>query len=225
MRKLGTFYNQINPVNTTYSYNTIYIGDTIISYYIGENDVLNTYSLHKDNQAAWIQAAWVQTADGTKKRALHQEWSINDCYKEGEIRSSGSSTFHKGIGVTWRFGGVSIPSERMEVVYYNKAGNTWGTPVNIYNLFTVSTEPTIKNDLNLKIFPNPTNNLLNFQFKEPIDNAEIRIYSSIGQLMTTQNITNTDVQFEVSDWRSGVSFYGVYVEGVLVKQGQVSVQH
>jgi hypothetical protein len=224
LRKLGTFYSQINPVNTTYSYNTIYIGDTTINYYIGENDALNTYSLHKDNQAAWIQAAWIQTADGTKKRALHQEWSINDCYQEGEIRSGGSSTFHKGIGHTWTFAGVSIPTERMQLLYYDKSGNTWGTPVNIYNLFTVSTEPTIKEDFNLKVFPNPTNKLLNFQFTEPIDNAEIRIYSSIGQLMTNQNIRNTDVQFEVSDWSSGVYFYGVYVEGVLVKQGQVLIE-
>jgi hypothetical protein len=29
----------------------------------------------------------------------------------------------------------------------------------------------------------------------------------------------------VSDWNSGVYFYGVYVEGRLVKQGQVLVQH
>jgi hypothetical protein len=77
---------------------------------------------------------------------------------------------------------------------------------------------------NLKVFPNPTADILNFEFEKPIDNAEIRIYSSIGQLMTTKNITNTDIQFDVSDWNSGMYFYGVYVEGVLVKQGQVLVQ-
>jgi hypothetical protein len=32
------------------------------------------------------------------------------------------------------------------------------------------------------------------------------------------------VQMRVADWHSGMYFYGVYVEGVLVKQGQVLVQ-
>ena len=31
-------------------------------------------------------------------------------------------------------------------------------------------------------------------------------------------------QIDVSDWSNGVYFYGVLVEGVLVKQGQVLVE-
>lgn len=78
---------------------------------------------------------------------------------------------------------------------------------------------------NLKVFPNPTSDLLNFQFEEPIDNAEIRIYSSIGQLMENQNIRNTDVEFNVSNWNKGIYFYGIYIEGEMVKQGQILVQN
>lgn len=76
----------------------------------------------------------------------------------------------------------------------------------------------------LKVFPNPTSDLLNFQFEEPIDDAEIRIYSPVGQLMGNQNIINTAIQFDVSNWNKGVYFYGIYVEGKLVKQGQVLVR-
>jgi hypothetical protein len=78
---------------------------------------------------------------------------------------------------------------------------------------------------NLKVFPNPTSDILNFQFDEPIEDGEIRIYSSIGQLMKNQNIKNTDVRFDVSDWNSGMYFYGIYIEGRLVKQGQVLIQN
>jgi hypothetical protein len=35
----------------------------------------------------------------------------------------------------------------------------------------------------------------------------------------------TDVmQMNVSDWHSGMYFYGIYVEGQLVKQGQILVE-
>lgn len=77
---------------------------------------------------------------------------------------------------------------------------------------------------NLKVFPNPTSDILNFQFDEPIDNSEIRIYSSIGQLMKSQIINDTDMQFDVMNWNCGVYYYGIYVEGGLVKQGQILVQ-
>ena len=78
---------------------------------------------------------------------------------------------------------------------------------------------------NLKVFPNPTSDILNFQFETPIENAEIRIYSTIGQLMTNQKLTNNDVQFDVSNYQHGMYFYGVYVEGQLIKQGQVLIEN
>lgn len=76
---------------------------------------------------------------------------------------------------------------------------------------------------NLKVFPNPANNVLNFQFDEPIQNAKIRIYSSIGQLMVNQNVTDSNMQFNVFDWHNGVYFYVITVEGEVVKNGQVLV--
>jgi hypothetical protein len=77
----------------------------------------------------------------------------------------------------------------------------------------------------LNVFPNPTTNLLNFQLEEPIQNAQIRIYSTLGQLIETQNINDINTQINVSDWYSGVYFYGVYVEGQLVKQGQLLIRN
>lgn len=77
---------------------------------------------------------------------------------------------------------------------------------------------------NLKVFPNPTSDILNFEFEELIDNGEIRIYSSIGQLMDNQKMSNTDVQFDVSNWQTGMYYYGIFVENEIVKQGQVLIQ-
>lgn len=79
---------------------------------------------------------------------------------------------------------------------------------------------------NLKVFPNPTNNFLNFELETPQKNTEIRLFSTLGQEMKRIYFDNENYkQIDVSDWSSGVYFYGVLVEGVLVKQGQVLVEH
>jgi hypothetical protein len=56
--------------------------------------------------------------------------------------------------------------------------------------------------------------------------TEIRVYSGLGQLVGQKALPlpQTEAEMNVSDWHSGMYFYGVYVEGVLVKQGQVLVQ-
>ena len=76
----------------------------------------------------------------------------------------------------------------------------------------------------VKVFPNPTSDRINFQFEAIIDNAEIRIYSAIGQLMSRQDISDTAVQFDVSTWSKGMYYYGIFVENDIVKQGQVFIQ-
>ena len=42
--------------------------------------------------------------------------------------------------------------------------------------------------------------------------------------MLNQNINDTNMQFDVFDWTKGIYFYGIYVEGEVVKQGQFIVQ-
>jgi hypothetical protein len=80
---------------------------------------------------------------------------------------------------------------------------------------------------NLKVFPNPTSHLLSFELEISQKNTEIRIYSAIGQIVgqTALPLPQNTVQFNVSDWNSGVYFYGVLVEGVLLKQGQVLIDN
>jgi hypothetical protein len=63
-----------------------------------------------------------------------------------------------------------------------------------------------------------------FESKEPIKNSIIRLYSTLGQEVKQVNIDNeTQRQLNVYDWNQGIYLYGVYVEGELVKQGQVLI--
>jgi len=63
-----------------------------------------------------------------------------------------------------------------------------------------------------------------FESKEPIKNSIIRLYSTLGQEVKQVNIDNeTQIQLNVYNWNQGIYLYGVYVEGELVKQGQVLI--
>ncbi|MFK7947968.1 MAG: T9SS type A sorting domain-containing protein [Saprospiraceae bacterium] len=81
-------------------------------------------------------------------------------------------------------------------------------------------------DNEVTVYPNPASEVVRFRFDKAIDKkTDIRVYSGLGQLVgqTALPLPNTDVQFNVSDWNSGVYHYGVYVEGRPVKQGQILV--
>jgi hypothetical protein len=63
-----------------------------------------------------------------------------------------------------------------------------------------------------------------FESKKPIKNSIIRLYSTLGQEVKQVNIDNeTQIQLNVYNWNQGIYLYGVYVEGELVKQGQVLI--
>jgi hypothetical protein len=87
-------------------------------------------------------------------------------------------------------------------------------------------------DNEVTVFPNPiaigsASEVVNFRFDKVInEKAVIRVYSGLGQLIGEAAIHHSDIaQMRVSDWQSGMYFYGVYVENQLVKQGQILVEH
>jgi hypothetical protein len=81
-------------------------------------------------------------------------------------------------------------------------------------------------DNDVTVFPNPASEVVHFRFDKAVDKkVEIRVYSGLGQLVGQTNMNNsTETQMNVSDWHSGMYFYGIYVEGKLVKQGQILVE-
>jgi hypothetical protein len=81
-------------------------------------------------------------------------------------------------------------------------------------------------DNEVVVFPNPSSDVVYFRFEKPLQDGKIRVYSGLGQLVgqTTMDYS-MEVEMNVSDWNSGIYHYGVYVEGRLVKQGQILVQH
>ncbi len=64
------------------------------------------------------------------------------------------------------------------------------------------------NDINL--YPNPTNGVLQLELKTiDIPNLKLTIHNTIGQTITTQNITNYQTQIDLSNLSSGLYFIEV----------------
>ena len=81
-------------------------------------------------------------------------------------------------------------------------------------------------DNEVTVYPNPASEVVRFRFEKLIEkDAVIRIYSGLGQLVDEININySNEGEMNVSDWHTGTYHYGIYIEGRLVKQGQILVQ-
>jgi hypothetical protein len=230
-----TIFYDVTLYKVDYDYrvdllDTLFWGDTTIFYDISPNHFLNTKTLNYSIEETFLVVLNFADNYPFYRNQLAKKISggsgineINGCpVFTSPALGSGITSYYKGLGSESVFNSF-IYSSSEKLVYYKKGNIQYGTPIIFDNI--LNTASIKENTFPLKVFPNPTNNRLNFQFTESIDNAEIRIYSTIGQLMLNQNITNTNMQFNVSDWNKGVYFYGIYKEGKLVKQGQVLIEN
>ncbi|MBI2259212.1 MAG: T9SS type A sorting domain-containing protein [Flavobacteriia bacterium] len=66
----------------------------------------------------------------------------------------------------------------------------------------------------LKIYPNPGNDMINFSFHEIINEASIKLVSSVGKVLQIQTIKNTNnLVIQTNDWSSGVYNIEIIIEG------------
>lgn len=83
----------------------------------------------------------------------------------------------------------------------------------------VSSE-TVKNSMDFKIFPNPTNDFLTLDFQnvQTVKPIKINIINTLGQIQKTVFIENKLSQIDLSNLESGIYFLSIEIENeVLVK--------
>lgn len=60
-----------------------------------------------------------------------------------------------------------------------------------------------------KIYPNPTQNDLNIDLSEGLNNAEIKIFNSLGLLIWSGNSSDKSIDIDLSSWAIGTYFYRI----------------
>ncbi len=106
-----------------------------------------------------------------------------------------------------------------ELVYYNKGGEEWGTPI------IVSTNGKSNKYLKITVFPNPANNRLNFNFQNPNCSYEVELRNLYGQLVKQEkNIQSPYFEMNVADLKAGVYFYRIGEKDRIVQQERVVIR-
>ena len=109
-------------------------------------------------------------------------------------------TLVTGIGLVSSYKIDSPDITRVELAYYKKAnGQTWGVPYHLRATELVLQSP-------LKIYPNPTANVLNIQLPDGEQKIEVSIIDQLGQTLIQQNITQENQRISVEALSPGTYF-------------------
>ncbi len=129
------------------------------------------------------------------------EWAVN-----GGVISSGQGTTN--VSVVWDADFTGFPIGQISATETNAdncTGETVSESVNV-NFVGVSE----LNAQEIKLFPNPASDVLTIQAKIPLHNAEITVFSSVGELVMSFNAVSNNL-FTVPVGQLAQGFYTVVV--------------
>lgn len=121
-------------------------------------------------------------------------------------------TVGQGIGTTYRQTGFT---EFEQLIYYKKGSDTWGTPVILSSITT----PSVFYE-KIKVFPNPTNQLLNIETEGRFD--KVQLVNAYGQIVLIQTEKNA---LNVSHLPNGFYFLQIFEGQILRGVEKVIIKH
>lgn len=110
-----------------------------------------------------------------------------------------------------------------ELVYYRKGTLEYGTPALSCNFFITNNENQIAETPNVTVFPNPTDEILNFKITENGKSGQVRIFNMVGQMVFEQDFY-ADFNINTSTWQNGVYMVEMTI-GESRKVEKILVQH
>lgn len=64
----------------------------------------------------------------------------------------------------------------------------------------------VNNENSSKIYPNPNNGLLKLSFEKSLKNGKFKIFNCLGQIVFSQNISESNFEIDISDQPNGIYF-------------------
>jgi uncharacterized repeat protein (TIGR03803 family) len=104
--------------------------------------------------------------------------------------------------------------------------DTYGTIFKIRVGTTTTTGiNTVKNQVSMKVYPNPGKGLFNIQTVGTASAATVNVFNVLGEQVLTTNISGPTNQIDLSNQPSGVYLYRVItIDGTLVGEGKLVIQ-
>ena len=76
----------------------------------------------------------------------------------------------------------------------------------------------------VKVYPNPAHKQFTIEFKDVVNNALIEVYSSIGNLVLTDNMQGVYIKnIDVSNLNDGFYFYKITINGTKFSSGKLTI--
>ena len=90
-------------------------------------------------------------------------------------------------------------------------------------LLTVGIDEQAAEDINISIYPNPTNGVFTMELKNNV-NSDIKIVNILGETIVMKNVTDNKVTVDLSGYAAGVYFYQVMNKAGILGSGKLVVQ-
>ena len=104
---------------------------------------------------------------------------------------------------------VEVKIRDVKAINYSEMPVPLYTPTEIVDIITsIDTEPFA---LDLEVFPNPTDDVLNIQYHGTESMQSIKIYNTLGQLITEFSDPNPQQKVDVSNWSAGIYFVKIEI--------------
>lgn len=91
------------------------------------------------------------------------------------------------------------------------------------NLETIVSIDHIFSDQNqIKVFPNPTNDKINFSLMKGVE-GKIIFYNSIGQMVESKKLSTQDLEYQWSlrHLKNGIYYYSIFTKNEIIKNGKI----
>lgn len=110
-------------------------------------------------------------------------------------------------------------------------GKYYGTPGSVLNIDAIrfgyvilpASLKELRNDLKVRIFPNPSSQTVNIQISEPVIDASIKIYDITGLEILNEPMLSEKQQVQVGKWQNGIYSYVITSKNKTILNGRFVV--
>lgn len=217
---------QNNPSLRQYGVVTFFDNEPMAAAYTGSNCM--DYKNHLVGRNYAIQGnilLGAQVLDSMEARFLREDGSLANklmaAMQGANIAGADSRCLSEGTSSLSAFIRLAKPTDEYNQLYMdiNVAGTAKSEePIDVlqskFNKWAANNIDEINLDKQLKIYPNPTNDLLNLQCQSEL--KKLGIYNMAGQLLFDLKVVNKTTTIDLGDLAPGIYFIGTEIDNVPV---------
>jgi hypothetical protein len=212
--------------------NAVYTHDTVSEYIRLSGNLLNEYSLKfgQDIGFSFSNNPWygngpdgynVQhnpaTYNNRELKTKYSDFSYSSgCAYELLTNCYSAFDFGEGIGFINKQASSFGSCQPVNMVYYSKGTETWGTPI---DWSTLLLDEHGSYDFGLRVYPNPANNELNFSFSKLFD-GKVSIFDAAGKKVLDKEFTGNNEKVLLENFADGFYFYQLNSPNGIIKTGK-----